>query len=61
MSKSILIVGGTGFLGYHLAKKCMDRKWSVVSISTNKPKKIRFLPNIKYLILDISKKKILKN
>lgn len=60
MSKSILIVGGTGFLGYHLAKKCMDKKWSVVSISTNKPKKIRFLPNIKYLILDISKKKNFK-
>ena len=60
MSKKILIVGGTGFLGYHLAKKCILKKWSVVSISTNKPKKIRYLSKVKYLILDISKKNLLE-
>ena len=54
--KKILIVGGTGFLGYHLAKKCISKNWSVTSISTHKPKKIRYLPKVKYLILDISKK-----
>ena len=57
MNKKILIIGGTGFLGYHLAKKCLLKKWKVTSISTNKPKKIRFLKKVKYLILDITKKK----
>ena len=59
MNKNILIIGGTGFLGYHLAKKCLQKKWNVTSISTNRPKKKRFLPKVKYLILDITKKKLL--
>ena len=59
MKKKILIVGGTGFLGYHLAKKCLLKKWDVTSISTNIPKKVRFLPKVKYLILDITKKKLI--
>jgi len=60
LSKKILIIGGTGFLGYHLAKKCLLKNWEVTSISTNKPKKVRFLPKVKYLILDITDKKILE-
>ena len=59
MSKNILIIGGTGFLGYHLAKKCLSKKWHVTSISTNSPKKIRFLPKVKYLIVDITKKDLI--
>jgi nucleoside-diphosphate-sugar epimerase len=59
LKKKILIIGGTGFLGYHLAKKCIEKKWNVTSISTNKPKKIRFLSKVKYLIQDISKKKLI--
>ncbi len=59
MNKKILIIGGTGFLGYHLAKKCLIKKWNVTSISTNSPKKLRYLPKVKYLILDITNKKAL--
>ena len=59
MNKKILIIGGTGFLGYHLAKKCLLKKWDVTSISTNRPKKMRFLPKVKYLVLDITNKKLL--
>ncbi len=59
MNKKILIIGGTGFLGYHLAKKCLSKKWDVTSVSTNRPKKKRFLPKVKYLILDITKKNLL--
>ena len=35
-SPNILIVGGTGFLGYHLARACLKLKWNVSSISTKK-------------------------
>jgi len=56
----ILIIGGTGFIGYHLAKKCIQIKWNVTSLSTRKAKKIRSLKKIKYIICDISKKRDLK-
>tara|TARA_X000001036_G_scaffold437157_1_gene481884 strand:+ start:7105 stop:7248 length:144 start_codon:yes stop_codon:yes gene_type:complete len=35
----LLITGGTGFIGYHLAKKALAKGWVVTSISTNLPKK----------------------
>ena len=57
--KEILIVGGTGFIGYHLARKCLKIGWIVTCISTKKPKSKRFLKRVKYLICDITKKKII--
>ncbi len=57
IKKKILITGGTGFIGYHLAKKCLSLNWSVTSLSTNKPLKKRRLNKVKYKICDISKKK----
>ncbi len=56
MSKKILIIGGTGFLGYHLAKKCLLKRWKVTSVSNSKPKKIRSLSKVKYIFFDITKK-----
>ncbi len=53
-------MGGTGFIGYHLAKKCLQKGWVVTSISSRKPRSIRYLKKTKYLICDISKKHILK-
>ena len=53
--KSILIVGGTGFIGYHLIKTC-KKKFKVISISTKKPKKDRFIKGVKYFCIDISKR-----
>ena len=58
--KKILIVGGTGFIGYHLAKAALKKKWKVTSISTGFPSKKKFLKQIQYLFCDISKKKELK-
>ena len=58
--KKILIVGGTGFIGYHLAKKCLEKGWQVTSISLNLPKKIRYLPKVKYIRCDIAKKNFLQ-
>ncbi len=54
MKKKILIVGGTGFLGEYLQKKCLLKNFevTVLSSSKKKPKK-----KIKQLFCDISKKK----
>ena len=56
-TQKILIVGGTGFIGYHFAKKCLSKKFEVTSISRNRPKKIRRLKRIKYIYCDITNKK----
>ena len=61
LKKKILIVGGTGFIGYHLAKKALGKGWNVTSISSKSPKKIRYIPKVKYIFCDISSKKDLKN
>lgn len=62
-NKNILIIGGTGFIGYHVTKKALKKKWSVTSISLTTPKK-KIFKSVKYLKLDITKEKnfkILKN
>ena len=61
MSKSILIAGGTGFIGFHLAKKCLSLNWSVTSLSTSTPKKNRKLKKVNYKICDISNYNQVKN
>ena len=58
--KKILITGGTGFIGFHLAKKCLKKGWNVTSLSTTHPNKRKRLKNVSYIICDISKKKELK-
>ncbi len=60
MKKRILITGGTGFIGYHLAKKCVRIGWEVTSFSKKKPKLIRTLKKVNYLTGDLTKKKDLK-
>ena len=39
IKKKILIIGGTGFIGYHLVKKTIKLGWDVTSFSINRPKK----------------------
>ena len=58
--KNILIIGGTGFIGYHLIKKSLKNYYNVTSISSRKPSKLRFLKKVKYIICDITKKKLLE-
>ena len=60
MKKKIIIIGGTGFLGFHLAKLFLRKNWQVVSVSRKKSKKIRFLKGIKYIFVDITNKEKLQ-
>ena len=60
LKNNILIVGGTGFIGYHLARKSLKKGWKVTSISSKPPRKKRYLPKVKYILCDITKKKSLR-
>ena len=56
MKEKILIFGGTGFIGYHLAKESLRRGFKVISLSKNNPVKKRHLKKVKYIVADISNK-----
>jgi nucleoside-diphosphate-sugar epimerase len=60
LSKKILIVGGTGFIGSNLATIAIKKGWIVTSISLKKPKKKRLVKKVKYIQCDISNKIKLK-
>ena len=60
MKKHILIIGGTGFIGYHMADFLIKKNYQVLSISRSKPKRKRKLKKVKYIYVDISKKKLLQ-
>ena len=56
VKSKILIIGGTGFIGYHLAKKCLTLGWKVTSFSIKKPKSLRKLKKVKYLTGNLNSK-----
>ena len=58
MKKKILIIGGTGFIGFHLAKN-LKKRYNVNSVSIKKFPKNK-IKNVKYFIFDINKKKNFK-
>ena len=60
VKKKILIIGGTGFFGFHLLKFFLKLNWNVFSLSKSRPNYLRALKNIKYLHGDISKKDSIK-
>jgi len=57
LKKKILILGGTGFIGYHLAKEAIKKNFEVSSLSKNNPAKKRYLKKVKYIIADLANKK----
>lgn len=52
--KKIIILGGTGFIGFHLAKALIKKKWKVISVSRFRPRKIRYLKEVTYIYSDLS-------
>ena len=59
-SPNLLVLGGTGFIGYHLLKKTKELGWQTTSVSLNTPKKERFVEGVKYLNFDIVDRNLLK-
>ena len=57
---NLLVVGGTGFIGYHLLLAAKKMDWKVTSISLNKPKNYRYVRGVNYLTIDIRNLKKLK-
>ena len=60
MRKKILVIGGTGFIGTSLLKKCKKLNWLLTSVSLHKPLIKDRISGTKYLICDISSLKKLK-
>ena len=60
MKEKILVVGGTGFIGYHVLKNTSSKKYLLYSLSKNKPTKEKKIKNVKYLYCDITNNKNLK-
>ena len=54
--KTILVIGGTGFIGFHLLKKTKRLNWESYSISRNRPKPKRHVKGVKYLFMNINNK-----
>lgn len=59
MKKKILIIGGTGYIGFHLIKKLQKNNFDITSISKNKSSKKR-IENARYIFFDFTKKKNFK-
>jgi nucleoside-diphosphate-sugar epimerase len=59
--KRVLIAGGTGFIGYHLAKYLVSKRYDVTSLSFKKPLKTRKCKGIKYIFINILNKKKLNS
>ena len=58
LKKNILVVGGSGFIGYNLVKKLKyKKKYRIFSISSKKKDKHRIIKGVNYIRCDITKKK----
>ncbi len=59
MKKKILVIGGTGFIGYNLIKNLKKKNYDITSVSIDKKTRNK-VKNVKYLFFDFTKKKNIK-
>jgi nucleoside-diphosphate-sugar epimerase len=52
--KNVLVIGGTGFIGYHLCSKLKKEGYQVVSLSRKRPAKNRRVKKVKYIYCDFT-------
>ena len=57
---NLLVVGGAGFIGYHLVCAAQKKGWEVSSVSLTRPRKHRHVKGVNYITVDISNLKKLK-
>ena len=50
----LLVIGGTGFIGHHLVRHCVEIGWSVTSISLHRPALSREVDGANYIETDVS-------
>lgn len=58
--KHILVIGGTGFIGYNFIKKAISKNYKITSLSLNPPRIERHIRGVKYIQVDMSNFKELK-
>ena len=56
----LLVLGGTGFIGYHLILSAKKKGWKVTSVSLSQPKKYRYVDGVNYLKINITNLKEMK-
>ena len=58
--KHLLIIGGTGFIGYHCFNFAKKSSWELTSVSRKKPSKTRKVKGVNYLKININNKQQIK-
>ena len=57
---SLLVLGGTGFIGRHIINKAVSKKWKVTSASLSLPSKKKRIKGVKYYKVDLKDFSIVK-
>jgi len=58
--KNLLVVGGTGFIGYHVVKEAQRKGFNITSLSISKPPKKKKIKKVNYITVNILNYKILR-
>ena len=57
---SLLVLGGTGFIGRHIINKAVSKRWEVTSASLSLPNKKKRIKKVKYYKVDLKDFSIVK-